>query len=249
MKYMDESSSYDTKGYQAPIPMMRGAQQEAPKFARFSVVKNGGNKSGVSEDALPAMPSWDTASKKHILADDEEDKPANPTTSNAQNIPLVSAAAATGMSSPSIQGRPDPAPFPPRPAQTPVNGYYNSAPAAPPRGYTVPPSPQVQYMANGPGYRGPTAQLPSHSPFTPMSPRFPPERMGSPASGIRGYQASPERMGSPASSIRGYQAPPERQMYPSPSSTPNHQNADYQQFNQPRGPSRGPVPYRGYGAY
>jgi hypothetical protein len=46
------------------------AAYEPPQFAQFDVRKTG---HAISEDALPPMPSWDTAQKKHVLSEEEKD--------------------------------------------------------------------------------------------------------------------------------------------------------------------------------
>ena len=71
---------------------------EPPQFAQFEVGKTG---HAISEDALPPMPSWETAQKKHVP---EEEKDAvelgdlDPAT--GQRLPLMAGAAGAGMTSP-----------------------------------------------------------------------------------------------------------------------------------------------------
>jgi hypothetical protein len=135
MKHLDDepfgggafSSRPAQQGYQAPAPMMGGGLggvPEKPQFATFEVGRNGlavEPKAALSEDALPPMPSWDTASKKHV-ADEEKDAvelgELDPVT--GQKMPLMTGAAATGISgppSPAIGG----SPYGARPGQ--ANGY------------------------------------------------------------------------------------------------------------------------------
>jgi hypothetical protein len=151
------------KGYQAPVPMMGGAINTAglltsrdgpaiPQFAQFEVGKNGlyVERKAVSDDALPPMPSWETATKRQVA---QEEKDAvelsnlEPTTS--QNMLLM-----TGAISPARNQPPSPAvnfltnPYEPAGQAMGGNGYMN-----------VPP--QSQSLANhqggvnaGGGYRG-----------------------------------------------------------------------------------------------
>ncbi|KAG4436599.1 hypothetical protein IFR05_007919 [Cadophora sp. M221] len=106
------------QGYQAPAPMMGGAlpaagspmnvaatQPTPPQYAQFEVGKNGlyvePKVVPLNEDALPPMPSWDAASKKHVP---QEEKNAvelgelDPAT--GQKMPLMAAAAVAGTSVP-----------------------------------------------------------------------------------------------------------------------------------------------------
>ncbi|KAH7400470.1 hypothetical protein BKA64DRAFT_482572 [Cadophora sp. MPI-SDFR-AT-0126] len=117
MKHKD-SPFHPTQGYQAPAPMMGGAlpaagspmnvastQPTPPQYAQFEVGKNGlyvePKVVPLNDDALPPMPSWDAASKKHIP---EEEKNAvelgelDPAT--GQKMPLMAAAAIAGSSVP-----------------------------------------------------------------------------------------------------------------------------------------------------
>ncbi|TVY52817.1 hypothetical protein LCER1_G004405, partial [Lachnellula cervina] len=139
------------QGYQPPAPMMGGAlpaRPEAPQYAQFEVGKNGlfvEPKAALSEDALPPMPSWESASKKHI---EEEEKNGvelghlDPTT--GQSVPLVTAAAGQANNNP-----PSPhSPFASQPGQAiGGNGY-----AGVPNTYS-PQNGQNGFNGNG-GYRG-----------------------------------------------------------------------------------------------
>lgn len=79
-------------GYQAPKPM----GFEAPKYAQFETGKNGlavdPPKSIVSEDALPPMPSWEGASSKRILTEDQKEQgmEMGNLTPDGQKMPLMS---------------------------------------------------------------------------------------------------------------------------------------------------------------
>lgn len=72
---------------------------EAPQFAQFDVGKTG---HAISEDALPPMPSWETAQKKHVLSEEEKNAvelgELDPAT--GQKLPLMAGAAGAGISSP-----------------------------------------------------------------------------------------------------------------------------------------------------
>lgn len=110
-KHLDDlPDSYPPhQGYQPNAPMMGGGLAAAsapapPQFAQFDVGKSGHavSSQSLNEDALPAMPSWETASKKHVL-DEEKDAvelgELDPAT--GQRLPLMAGAAGTGVSSPS----------------------------------------------------------------------------------------------------------------------------------------------------
>lgn len=117
------------QGYQAPPPMMTGAvpgaYNEPPKFAQFAVGPNGHaiDPPKVNDDALPPMPSWDTAAKKRVLTEEERDAvemgELDPTT--GQKVPLMSGAAISRTGSPAIS--PDRSPY----GDDPSQGYMGAA--------------------------------------------------------------------------------------------------------------------------
>jgi hypothetical protein len=82
MKHLDDPYAPPARqGYQAPAPMPMmggglGGKPEPPQYAQFEVGKNGlavdPKATALSEDALPPMPSWETAAKKHVLTEEEE---------------------------------------------------------------------------------------------------------------------------------------------------------------------------------
>ncbi|POS87546.1 hypothetical protein EPUL_000458, partial [Erysiphe pulchra] len=120
----DLSSDYRNQGYSAPPPMMKGGFNK-PQFAHFST--NKASPGALNEDALPAMPSWDTATSVHVLDDSEESKGMELkqiNSSTAQKVPLLTATAATGISSPLIQEN-ERTPFQTRPLSNNNNGYAN----------------------------------------------------------------------------------------------------------------------------
>lgn len=104
-KHLDEPGPFHShQGYQPNPPMMGGGlgskpSYEPPQFATFDVGKTG---HAVSEDALPPMPSWETAQKKHVLSEEEKNGvelgELDPAT--GQKLPLMAGAAGTGISSP-----------------------------------------------------------------------------------------------------------------------------------------------------
>jgi hypothetical protein len=93
------------QGYRAPAPMplMTGAvggatntAYEPPKYAQFETGPTGHavEPKKVSDDALPPMPSWETAAKKRILTEEEPESvemgELDPAT--GQKVPLMSGA-------------------------------------------------------------------------------------------------------------------------------------------------------------
>ncbi|KAL2060382.1 hypothetical protein VTL71DRAFT_9777 [Oculimacula yallundae] len=145
MKHKDnpfQSDPQGYQGYQAPAPMMGGAlhnagqpmnvaapQAPVPQYAQFEVGKNGlyvePKVVPLNEDALPPMPSWEAAQKKHIAADEEKNavelRELDPST--GQKMPLMAGAAGNGMSMPpSPDVGQGPSPFAVRPG-TAGNGY------------------------------------------------------------------------------------------------------------------------------
>ena len=142
MKHLDDSyaprQGFQNQGYQAPAPMMGGGLGGKPaprQYAQFEVGKSGlavdPRPSSLSEDALPPMPSWDTAAKKHVLTEEEKNAielgELDPTT--GQRIPLM-----TSATSPAVGESPNPAadmiasPYGARPGQgAGGNGYMGVA--------------------------------------------------------------------------------------------------------------------------
>lgn len=116
MKHLDDPYFPPPRqGYQAPAPMMSGAafgaaaghgKPEPPQYAQFEVGKSGlavdPKAGGLSEDALPPMPSWETATKKHVLTEEEKNAvelgELDPAT--GQKVPLMTGAAPAGTSMP-----------------------------------------------------------------------------------------------------------------------------------------------------
>ena len=186
MKHLDDPFSQPgpqpgpRQGYQAPVPMMGGAlggKPDLPQYAQFEVGKNGlfvePKTTALSEDALPPMPSWDTAAKKRIPTEEEKNAvelgELDPAT--GQQIPLMSGAAAAGNSAPPSPH--DPSPFGPRPTPSAGgNGYmgvqgdqyaqnqnaYNQNAYNVPGAYDRTPSPgqggQPRFGSPGPGMNG-----------------------------------------------------------------------------------------------
>lgn len=138
MKHLDDPSEFypPRQGYQAPAPMMGGglaAKPEPPQFASFEVGRNGfavEPKAALSEDALPPMPSWETAQKRHVMEEEEKKGESvemgelNPTT--GQRVPLMAGAVGPGSSMPPSPAH-DHTPFD-FPGQA-VGGAYSDIPA------------------------------------------------------------------------------------------------------------------------
>ncbi|KAH8647563.1 hypothetical protein BGZ60DRAFT_226883 [Tricladium varicosporioides] len=192
------------QGYQAPPPMMGGAlpaKAEPPQFAQFEVGKNGlyvEPKPTLSEDALPPMPSWEGAAKKHVVDEEKNGvELGNLDPATGQSVPLM-----TGAVGPATTGPPSPAisPYGAQPGQgIGNNGYIGVANDYSPQ----PPQNGFAAVGNGP-YRG----SPSPGPGRGGPPRGgyggpgqdrngpggrgygPPQDMNN----LRGYTASPAQM-------------------------------------------------------
>jgi len=211
-KHLDDpyppAQPFRNQGYQAPAPMMGGglgSKPEPPQYAQFEVGKSGlAVTPALSEDALPPMPSWDSAAKKHVMTEEEKNAvelgELDPAT--GQKVPLMA-----GAVSPAIGGPPspahDPSPYGSRPGQgVGGNGYMGGGdPYGPPRpfnnGYRGPGSP-------GPGYRGPGSPGPGGFRNGP-----------SPAPGRRGMGPGGRGYGPPSMAMdgasRGFPQSPEDQ--------------------------------------
>jgi len=82
-----------------------GLANGPPQYAQFEVGKNGlavSPAAPLNEDALPPMPSWETAAKKHVLTEEEKNAvelgELDPTT--GQKIPLMAGGVGSGISAP-----------------------------------------------------------------------------------------------------------------------------------------------------
>ncbi|RKF58073.1 putative fibroin-3 related protein [Erysiphe neolycopersici] len=120
----DLSSNNRNQGYSAPPPMMKGGFKES-QVAHFPTSK--ANSSPLNEDALPAMPSWDTATSVHVLDDSADSKGMELNqinSSTGQKVPLLTAAAASGISSPLNQENAQ-IPFQSRSLSNINNGFVN----------------------------------------------------------------------------------------------------------------------------
>ena len=112
---------------------MGGGLAAPPQFATFEVGKNGlaiDKPTPLHEDALPPMPSWETAQKKHVLTEEEKNAvelgELDPTT--GQQVPLMAGGAGTGMSAPpSPAHEMAPGQYGARPGQADANGYMDVA--------------------------------------------------------------------------------------------------------------------------
>ncbi|TVY83500.1 hypothetical protein LSUE1_G002786 [Lachnellula suecica] len=259
------------QGYQAPAPMMGGAlpaKVEPPQYAQFEVGRNGlavEPKSTLHEDALPPMPSWDSASKKHV--EDEEEKNAvelghlDPAT--GQSMPLMTGAA---VSTNNLAASPRDMrnPYGQQPGQA-INGNgYAGVPndSYSPQlgangfngngGYRGSPSPGP---GRGQGYgppRGTSAQGRGYGPSSPQD-GYGNDQFGAAAIGNGYARPPPQRQFSNGPNGRPFPPQPARQ-YSSDSSRPlnparqyseqSYESQPYDNFQgqnpPPRGPSRGP---------
>lgn len=156
-KHLDTNLYPPQQGYQAPPPIMGGALTPGPpQYAQFEVGRNGlavdPKSSTLNEDALPPMPSWETATKKHVLTEEEKNAvelgELDPAT--GQKFPLMAGAAGTGISQP-----PSPAhdlsasPYGPRPGQGQGGNGYTEV-----WGDQYAQQNQSAYEQNGREYRG-----------------------------------------------------------------------------------------------
>jgi hypothetical protein len=275
MKHLDEpyapQHGFQDQGYQAPAPMMGGGlggKPEPPRFAQFEVGKSGlavdPKPNTLSEDALPPMPSWDSASKKHVLT--EEEKHAvelgelDPVT--GQKVPLM-----TGAASPAIGGPPSPvrdmnaSPYGVRPGQgVGGNGYMGVAagdPYGPPAAYNQNAYRGSPSPAPGRGMGGPGRGYGAPSPMDGQGRGFPPPQDQYANDGVSaaavGYgRPQPQRQDSndtygsrqyPPQPQRGYSDDSSRPLNPGRQySDPSYGSDNFQPSGPPRGPSRGPGP-------
>lgn len=273
MKHLDEPSYSPRQGYQAPAPMMGGGlggKPEPAQYAQFEVGRSGlaVDPKPLSEDALPPMPSWETANNKHVVTEEEKNAvelgELDPTT--GQKVPLM-----TGAASPAIGGPPSPAsdmhtsPYGPRPGQgVGGNGYigvaagdsYGEANAYNRNGYRGSPSPGPGRGMGGPGRGYGQGQVsPMNAPGSgfPPSPRDLYANDGFGAAPVGYSRSQPQRQMS-NDNYRSRQYPPQPQrQYSDDSSRPVNPRRQYSSQTYasdnfqpngppPRGPSRGPGP-------
>jgi hypothetical protein len=126
-KHLDEASDYPPphQGYRAPVPMMAGGLgAEPPKYAQFEVGPNGHyvEPKRLNDDALPPMPSWDTAAKKHVALEEGAHEMNNLDPKTGQEIPLMSGGVGDRTGSPVN-------------AISPVHSPYEDGPGAAHDGY------------------------------------------------------------------------------------------------------------------
>lgn len=112
-----------------------GSAYEPPKYAQFETGPTGHalEPNKVNDDALPPMPSWETAAKKRIVTEEESDAmemgELDPKT--GQQIPLMSGAAG-GISRPGSPAiSPVHSPYGDRPGMNEQNGYMGSGAMGP----------------------------------------------------------------------------------------------------------------------
>lgn len=222
------------------------SKPEPPQYAQFEVGKSGlaVDPKPLSEDALPPMPSWQTAQKKHVVEenarDDVELGQLDPTT--GQKMPLMAAGAAPGSSIPPspVNETANSTPYGARPGQTAQNGYVGVAAADPyarsqnnlNMGYGA----QSSGVANGYG-----------------SPSPPQDAYGQPtnfvASAVPNGYNRPQRQNTgdrQYNNSRNNQYPPQmNRQYTGQSSRTGYSDRSNYSNQPPRGPSRGPTPMNG----
>jgi hypothetical protein len=107
-----------------------GSAYEPPKYAQFETGPTGHalEPKKVNDDALPPMPSWDTAAKKRVLTEEEcgamEMGELDPKT--GQQIPLMSGAAGGNSRTGSPAISPVHSPYGDRPGMNEQNGYMDA---------------------------------------------------------------------------------------------------------------------------
>ncbi len=256
MKHLDDPYAPPARqGYQAPPPMMGGGlgrKPEPPQYAQFEVGKNGlaldPQANALSEDALPPMPSWETAAKKHVLTEEEKNGvelgELDPVT--GQQVPLMTgaAAAATGMPPSPLHGQ---SPYGVPGQAITGNGYSDL-----PRDHYA--QNQNAFVGNGRGYGGSPAPGPGrggpgrgYGQVSPQNFDGQGRRYGPPSP--QGYEAD---NGFAGAAVGGYGArpfPPQpTRQNSSDSSRPlnpgrqysdrPYQNENFQSNGPPRGPGR-----------
>lgn len=181
-KYLDNPGAAPppNQGYQPPSPMMTGGlRKEPPQYAAFEVGKNGlavEPKAQLSEDALPPMPSWETATKKRVVDDDEKD-----------GMELGQLDPATGQKM-QTNGNPSPTSRSPtgRSPTSPVNGNGYMDGANDPYGQY-----QNGYHQNSRGYASPqTGPSRFGSPAPSYAPQLPRYASPAPQASYHGYDGN-----------------------------------------------------------
>ncbi|KAK2623985.1 hypothetical protein QTJ16_006619 [Diplocarpon rosae] len=263
MKHLDSTSNVTPgahHGYQAPAPMMGGAlsasgltagayrnvapsRPEPPQYAQFEVGKNGlyvePKPVALHEDALPPMPSWDAAAKKHVEDEKDAVELRNLESATGQNASLIAGAAATGTAAPpSPTIGPGQSPLGAQPGQgAEGKGYmgiagdnYGQNQSA----HNV----NGRYGSPAPGQGGRQGAHGAYGAGAPL-----------------GYEGEPQRqysngqysnIGRPPPN-RPYTGDSSRTMAPGRQFTDRSYGSDnFQPNGPPRGPSRGPGPYGGF---
>lgn len=112
----------------SPFPPTRSESAVPPQYAEFDVSKQG---AGGHEDALPVMPTWESAGSKKVMVEEEEvemdqlKKKPEPSTGPGQNVPLMTGASAVpGPVSPIPSPDRQRSPYSPPRAPGPANGGY-----------------------------------------------------------------------------------------------------------------------------
>ncbi|KAI9847552.1 MAG: hypothetical protein M1838_000828 [Thelocarpon superellum] len=210
-------------GYQ-PAPQQ--PFYEPPQFAQFDA---GGRKPPVNEDALPPMPSWETAQKRKVLdehAEAQEDVEMNP---------LNPAGVAAAEARPSQPSSPQAQPQRPALQQVPYgSGAYSES------GYHQPTSPPPAHheLAAYPNQSSASGGYPSQAPPTGYTSH-------SPGLGYAGPNPSPGGNPSQSSPPGGYRAQPSAPY----SSAPNGSHAYATAPAPAPAPGPAPAPYTAYSPY
>ncbi|KAJ9292782.1 hypothetical protein DTO271G3_8481 [Paecilomyces variotii] len=227
-----------SQGYQAPAaPSYRGAQA-APKVAQFAQFETPSSK--VDDDALPPMPSWETALTRKIEdtspQEDVEMDQLRPSTQLTDMVHGPGRQAQGGYSQvPSHPTSPQPGYYPPQRSIEQVQPY-------PPQQY-----PQQSRSSPGPGRPYPPQQSRSPGPGRPYGPpldtsagvAYPPQQSQSPGPG-RPY-GTPVDSYIPQPELRG-DAPYQNRRQRAPSF---HRPQPYGQNMSPVSPPRAQPPYGG----
>ena len=248
MKHLDDpfGQAPRNQGYQAPAPMMGGGLRpdSPPRFAQFEVGKNGfavEKPAPLNEDALPPMPSWDDASKKHVMTEEEKNAvelgELDPTT--GQKIPLMNGAAVTAPPSP-LNG-PAHNPYGAQPGQAVSGGYMGVAGDS----YAQNNQSQISYDSYGQGQGQGQRQM--DNPYAQdqyANAEYANAGYGRPQRGQpeRQYSNSSRGQYPPSQPIRQYSndsRPSQPRQYTDNSYQSDSAYSD--PYQQPRGPSRGPT--------
>lgn len=140
-----------------------------PQYAQFEVGPTGHAVApkAISDDALPPMPSWETASKRRISIPEDEKgvELEDLKKGTGQKVPLMSGAGGMGMASPGLSPGGSMTPYSEHPVQP--RDYMAAGGMA---GGAMAGSSMNARSPNGPYNRGPGSAMSHRSPGTPVSP-------------------------------------------------------------------------------